>query len=88
MGNPASVKRKATEKRRKRFEDRLGPGAYLPREERERVNAALKEVAAREEKERAGRVAKAKAAAEAKRAEKKKAKSQPKPPAAKPAEGK
>ena len=41
MGNPATVKRKATEKRRKKYEDRLGPGAYLPKAEREIVNAAV-----------------------------------------------
>ena len=41
MGNPATVKRKATEKRRKRYEDRLGPGVYLPKAERLKVNAAV-----------------------------------------------
>jgi hypothetical protein len=41
MGNPASVKRKKTEKRRKRYELRLGPGVYLPKEEREVVNTAV-----------------------------------------------
>lgn len=41
MGNPASVKRKATEKRRKKYEQRLGPGVYLPKAEREAVNAAV-----------------------------------------------
>ena len=41
MGNPASDKRKKTEKRRKRYEQRLGPGVYLPKEEREQVNAAV-----------------------------------------------
>jgi DNA-binding helix-hairpin-helix protein with protein kinase domain len=41
VGNPASVKRKKTEKRRKKYEERLGPGAYLPKAEREAVNAAV-----------------------------------------------
>lgn len=41
MGNPATVKRKKTEKRRKKFEQRLGPAAYLPKAEREKVNAEL-----------------------------------------------
>jgi hypothetical protein len=44
MGNPASVKRKKTEKRRKKYEQRLGPGAYLPKEEREAVNAEVKKL--------------------------------------------
>ena len=46
MGNPASVKRKKTEKRRKRYELRLGPGVYLPKEEREAVNAEVKKLEA------------------------------------------
>jgi hypothetical protein len=41
VGNPASVKRKKTEKRRKKYEARLGPGVYLPKDEREKVNAAV-----------------------------------------------
>ena len=45
MGNPASVKRKKTEKRRKKYEQRLGPGAYLPKEEREKLNAELAKLA-------------------------------------------
>jgi hypothetical protein len=61
MGNPASVLRKAREKRRKRFEERLGPGAYLPKEDREKLNAALEQAAVEETKEKAER-AKAKAA--------------------------
>ena len=65
MGNPASVLRKLREKRRKRFEDRLGPGAYLPKEEREKLNAALEQAAVAETKEKAER-AKAKAAKAAK----------------------
>ena len=41
MGNPAGVRKKKREKRRKRFEERLGPGAYLPKELREQVNAQI-----------------------------------------------
>jgi len=52
MGNPASDKRKKTEKRRKRYEMRLGPGVYLPKEDREVVNAEVKKLEA-EEKARA-----------------------------------
>jgi hypothetical protein len=48
MGNPASVKRKKTEKRRKRYEARLGPGAYLPREHRLALNAELDKLATAE----------------------------------------
>ena len=66
MGNPASVKRKLTEKRRKRHEDRLGPGAYLPKAEREQLNAALAKIAAEEKAKKAARAAeKAKAKANA-----------------------
>ena len=46
MGNPASDKRKKTEKRRKKYEQRLGPGAYLPRDERLKLNAELEKLAA------------------------------------------
>jgi hypothetical protein len=65
VGNPASVIRKATEKRRKKYEQRLGPGAYLPKAEREAVNAAVEKHVA--EKKAAS------AAAKQARAEKKKA---------------
>ena len=41
MGNPATVIRKKTEKRRKKYEERLGPGVYLPKPERLKVNAAV-----------------------------------------------
>ncbi len=41
MGNPATVIRKKTEKRRKKYEARLGPGVYLPKDERLKVNAAV-----------------------------------------------
>ncbi len=42
MGNPATVKRKKTEKRRKKYEQRLGPGVYLPKDQRLAVNEAVK----------------------------------------------
>ncbi|AMV25572.1 hypothetical protein VT84_14335 [Gemmata sp. SH-PL17] len=80
MGNPATVKRKATEKRRKKYEQRLGPGVYLPKEERLKVNAAEEKFAAAEKE----RQVKVKAEREAKRKAKKSA---PKAaPAAAPAE--
>ncbi len=41
MGNPAGEKRKKREKRRKKYETRLGPGVYLPKEQRETVNAEV-----------------------------------------------
>jgi len=37
MGNPAGVRRKQRLKRRKRYEKRLGPGAYLPKELRKKL---------------------------------------------------
>jgi hypothetical protein len=77
MGNPASVKRKKTEKRRKRYEDRLGPGAYLPKDERLKVNAEM-ETFAKAEKERLAKVKKDREERRAKKAAEKKAK----PPAA------
>lgn len=82
MGNPASVKRKKTEKRRKRYEDRLGPGAYLPKDEREKVNAEAAKFA-EAEKVRLAKVAKDREARRAKKAAEKKAKP---PAAAKPEE--
>lgn len=36
MGNPAGVRRKQRLKRRKRYEQRLGPAAYLPKPLREK----------------------------------------------------
>lgn len=82
MGNPASDKRKKTEKRRARYELRLGPGVYLPKEERLAVNAAV----AKDEAEAKERKAKLAAEREAKRKAKKAA---PKPAApATPAEAK
>lgn len=81
MGNPATVKRKATEKRRKRYEDRLGPGAYLPKEQREKLNVELEKLAV-VEKARMAQVLKDRAAHRVKKAADKKAK----PPAAPAAE--
>lgn len=49
MGNPASDTRKKTEKRRKKYEERLGPGVYLPREERLKFNQEVEEMARLEE---------------------------------------
>jgi hypothetical protein len=38
MGNPAGVKRKKSEKRRAKFEQRLGgPLAYIPKQDREEI---------------------------------------------------
>jgi multidrug resistance efflux pump len=70
MGNPASVTRKKTEKRRKKYEQRLGPGVYLPKDQREAVNAAVKKA----EAETKAHAEKAKKAREAKKKEKKAAK--------------
>jgi hypothetical protein len=67
MGNPASVTRKKTEKRRKKYEARLGPGAYLPKEHRLALNAELEKLAAAEKT----RLDKVKKDAEAKKKEKK-----------------
>ena len=81
MGNPASVKRKKTEKRRKKYEQRLGPGAYLPKEERLAYNAEVEKAAAAALKEKQARdAAKAKA-----KEEKKAKKGKPAPAADKPA---
>jgi hypothetical protein len=46
VGNPASDTRKKTEKRRKKYEQRLGPGVYLPREERLKFNEEVKKLEA------------------------------------------
>jgi hypothetical protein len=46
VGNPASDKRKKTEKRRKKYEQRLGPGVYLPRDERLQFNEEVKKLEA------------------------------------------
>lgn len=49
MGNPAGMLKKKREKRRLKYEARLGPAAYLPKDVREHVNAeiAKEEVAAK-----------------------------------------
>lgn len=73
MGNPASVTRKKTEKRRKKYEDRLGPGVYLPKDDRLKVNAEAKKFEAAE-KERLAKAAKDRQARRAKKAADKKAK--------------
>ncbi|HEY1188937.1 MAG TPA: hypothetical protein VGE74_14880 [Gemmata sp.] len=75
MGNPASDKRKATEKRRKRYEARLGPGVYLPKAERLEVNAEMAKFEAAEK----DRLAKAKVEREAKQKVKKAAAKAPAP---------
>ncbi len=46
MGNPAGVRRKKREKRRAKFEQRLGgPLAYIPKEEREAILKQMKAAA-------------------------------------------
>jgi hypothetical protein len=82
MGNPASVKRKLTEKRRKRFEERLGVGAYLPKDERAKLQAELEKIEAAETKAKEARAA-ARKAEQAKKADAKKADAAKKPDAAK-----
>jgi hypothetical protein len=75
MGNPAMVKRKKSERRRKKYEQRLGPGAYLPKEERLKFNAEVEKAAAAALKEKAER--------EKAKKEKKKQPKEEAPPAAK-----
>jgi hypothetical protein len=41
MGNPAGMRRKKSEKRRAKFEKRLGVLAYMPKEQQVEVKAAL-----------------------------------------------
>ena len=48
MGNPAGVRKKKREKRRLKFEARLGPAAYFPKEIREQVNAEIAKAEAAE----------------------------------------
>lgn len=45
MGNPAGVEKKKRAKRRKQFEARVGPGAYLPKEQREQLHKELAKIA-------------------------------------------
>lgn len=42
MGNPAGVRKKKREKRRKKFEERFSGLAYIPKELREKILAAEK----------------------------------------------
>ena len=67
------MKRKKTEKRRKKYEDRLGPGVYLPKAEREKVNAEMAKFA-EAEKARLEKVKKDREERRAKKAAEKKAK--------------
>jgi hypothetical protein len=55
MGNPAMDKRKKSERRRKKYEQRLGPGVYLPKEERLKFNAEVEKAAKAALKEKAER---------------------------------
>lgn len=86
MGNPASVTRKKTEKRRKKYETRLGAGVYLPKDERLKVNAAVAKME-EAEKARQVQVVKEREAKRAKKATEKKAKAAA-PPAPAPTEEK
>lgn len=43
MGNPAGMRRKKSEKRRAKFEQRLGIMAYVPREIQEEIKKELAE---------------------------------------------
>jgi hypothetical protein len=42
MGNPAAVRRKKSEKRRAKFEKRLGVLAYVPKEIQEEIKKQTK----------------------------------------------
>ena len=64
------VKRKKSERRRKKYEQRLGPGVYLPKEERLKFNAEVEKAAATALKEKSERE---KARKEEKKAPKEKA---------------
>ncbi len=81
MGNPAMVKRKNSEKRRKKYEQRLGPGVYMPKEEREVYNAEVAKAVAAAKAEKTKRDAEKKAKKEKKKKEPKAAAA----PAAEPA---
>lgn len=59
MGNPAGVKKKKREKRRAKFENRLGPAAYFPKDIREQVNAEIERAIEAEKAEKAKKPAKA-----------------------------
>ena len=47
MGNPAGMRRKKSEKRRAKFEKRLGVLAYMPKEQQVEVKAAMAAAAAK-----------------------------------------
>lgn len=68
MGNPAMVKRKNSEKRRKKYEQRLGPGVYLPKDERLAYNAEAEKAIAAATAEKAKYDAEKKAAKAKKKA--------------------
>lgn len=70
MGNPAMVKRKKSEKRRNKYEQRLGPGAYLPKDERLAYNTEVEKAAAAALKEKQARDAEKAKAKKAKQAAK------------------
>ena len=64
MGNPAGMRKKKSEKRRMRFEQRLGGEfgsvlAYIPKEAREEALASIKKA---EDADKAEKIAKLKAA--------------------------
>jgi len=51
-------KKRKTERRRKKYELRLGPGVYLPKEERLKFNAEVEKAAAEAEKAKKEKLAK------------------------------
>lgn len=69
MGNPAMAKKKKTERRRKKYELRLGPGVYMPKEERLKFNAEVEKAAVEAEKTKKERAAKKEQVKKAKAAE-------------------
>jgi 5-deoxy-D-glucuronate isomerase len=71
MGNPAMDRKKKSERRRKKYEQRLGPGVYLPREERLKVNAEVEKALAAAKKAKQEQLAKKQQAKQAQSAEKK-----------------
>jgi len=56
MGNPAMAKRKKSERRRKKYEQRLGPGVYMPKDERLAYNAEVEKAVAAALKEKEARL--------------------------------
>jgi len=69
MGNPAMVKRKHSEKRRKKYEQRLGPGVYMPKDARIAFNAEAEKAIAATVAEKAKYDAEKKAAKAKKKAD-------------------